>query len=260
MPCCARTSGLISGIPRPLEVRQIPSALRIWGLWLLLLAESSLILNAGEVGYAVGNAEFFDTTQSQWAPLQLQQRLGAGDRLRILGLGRVELRFAGQRFVRLNSGTEAQLRSEARSAADPVVIGLQAGQAWGSVFGARDRPDALRIRTPQAVIAVKGTQFDVLLEPQLSRTEVSVFRGEVEVQPPVEVTGPKQVPGPQEVAPPQEVSREAWVVLVRKQQRLVIGETGIPRPEALSPVAQEDDWVRFNLERDRNLLEPLDLE
>jgi|TARA_B100000745_G_C19952071_1_gene321460 ferric-dicitrate binding protein FerR (iron transport regulator) len=110
------------------------------------------------------------------------------------------------------------------------------------------------------VIAVKGTQFDVLLEPQLSRTEVSVFRGEVEVQPPVEVTGPKQVPGPQEVAPPQEVSREAWVVLVRKQQRLVIGETGIPRPEALSPVAQEDDWVRFNLERDRNLLEPLDLE
>ena len=89
---------------------------------------------------------------------------------------------------------------------------------------------------------------------------MSVFRGEVEVQPPVEVTGPKQVPGPQEVAPPQEVSREAWVVLVSKQQRLVIGETGIPRPEALSPVAQEDDWVHFNLERDRNLLEPLDLE
>ena len=107
---------------------------------------------------------------------------------------------------------------------------------------------------------MKGTQFDVLLEPRLSRTEVSVFRGQVEVQPSVKIEGPKEVLGPQEVAPPQEVSREAWVVLVREQQRLVIGETGIPRLEALSSAVRESDWVRFNLERDRNPLEPLDLE
>ena len=235
-------------------------ALRSWCLGLLLLVGSSPALLAGEVGYVVGSAEFFDTTQSQWAPLQLRQRLKTGDRLRIRGLGRVELRFVGQRFVRLNSGTEARLHSDARSVTDPVAVDLSAGQAWGSVLGARDRPDALRIRTPQAVVAVKGTQFDVLLEPRLSRTEVSVFRGQVEVQPSVEIEGPKEVPGPQEVAPPQEVSREAWVVLVREQQRLVIGETGIPRPEALSSAVRESDWVRFNLERDRNPLEPLDLE
>ena len=235
-------------------------ALRSWCLGLLLLVGSSPALLAGEVGYVVGSAEFFDTTQSQWAPLQLRQRLGAGNRLRIRGLGRVELRFVGQRFVRLNSGTEARLHSDARSVTDPVAVDLSAGQAWGSVLGARDRPDALRIRTPQAVVAVKGTQFDVLLEPRLSRTEVSVFRGQVEVQPSVEIEGPKEVPGPQEVAPPQEVSREAWVVLVREQQRLVIGETGIPRLEALSSAVRENDWVHFNLERDRNPLEPLDLE
>ncbi|MBQ31499.1 MAG: hypothetical protein CL923_02945 [Deltaproteobacteria bacterium] len=237
-----------------------PKSLKAWGWGLLLLAGGGSLLQAGEVGYVVGNAEFFDTTQSQWAPLQLRQRLGRGARLRIRGLGRVELRFVGQRFVRLNSGTEAQLRSEVRKATDPVAVSLRAGQAWGSVLGARDRPDALRIRTPQAVVAVKGTQFDVLLEPRLSRTEVSVFRGQVEVQPSVEIEGPKQVPGPQEVAPPQEVSHEAWVVLVRKQQRLVIGETGIPRPQALSSAVRESDWVRFNLERDQNPLEPLDLE
>ena len=235
-------------------------ALRSWCLGLLLLVGSSPALLAGEVGYVVGSAEFFDTTQSQWAPLQLRQRLGAGNRLRIRGLGRVELRFVGQRFVRLNSGTEARLHSDARKATDPVAVDLSAGQAWGSVLGARDRQDALRIRTPQAVVAVKGTQFDVLLEPRLSRTEVSVFRGQVEVQPSVKIEGPKEVPGPQEVAPPQEVSREAWVVLVREQQRLVIGETGIPRLEALSSAVRESDWVRFNLERDRNPLEPLDLE
>ncbi|MEE2716555.1 MAG: FecR domain-containing protein [SAR324 cluster bacterium] len=235
-------------------------ALKALGLGLLLLAGGHSVLSAGEVGYVVGTAEFFDTTRAQWAPLQLRQRLGAEDRLRIRGLGRVELRFVGQRFVRLNSGTEAQLRSDVQNATDPVVVELWAGQAWGSVSGKLRVPDALHIRTPQAVIAVKGTQFGVLLEPQVSRTEVSVFRGQVEVQPPSEVMGPREVPGPQEVAPPQEVSREAWVVLVREQQRLVIGELGIPRPEALPPQVQENDWVRFNLERDRNPWEPLDLE
>ena len=80
-----------------------------------------------------------------------------------------------------------------------------------------------------------------------------VLEGQVAAVPPgdedklVEVEGPREIPGP------QEITEEEWLLVVRRGQKLVIRPGETPRVEPITDEDRADEWVRFNLERDRQL-------
>jgi hypothetical protein len=62
-----------------------------------------------------------------------------------------------------------------------------------------------------------------------------------------------EIAGPREVAPPQEISRDEWLLLVTRDQKVVIRPGEVPQTEPLTAEDKADEWVRFNTERDSQL-------
>jgi len=100
---------------------------------------------------------------------------------------------------------------------------------------------------PTAVIGVRGTVFNVKAAANKS-ADVLVYEGLVGVGPPIIVEGgPKE-----EIEWPVEVSEKKWegIILVRLQ-KLHISPDGTPgKPESFIPEKEDDEWVRWNQERD----------
>ncbi|RMF62115.1 MAG: hypothetical protein D6748_00180 [Calditrichaeota bacterium] len=148
-------------------------------------------------------------------------------------------------------------------------MSLSLGKIWANIKKIFSRDDYLRVKSPSAVIAVRGTIYRVDAQED-STTEVRVYEGEVAVTPPPpkvptpgapprpqpkpkpqEVPPPTQVPAPTQVQGPTEVSVEVWVEIVKAQQQIVI------KPDGTRSIAEFDpeqdaqlDWVRWNKRRD----------
>ena len=70
---------------------------------------------------------------------------------------------------------------------------------------------------------------------------------------PTRTTTATEIAGPQEIAPPSEISRDEWTRIVTANQKLLFIAGQEP---VLVPITDEDlddDWVRFNNERDAAL-------
>ncbi len=108
-------------------------------------------------------------------------------------------------------------------------------------------------RDSSATIGVKGTQFGLDHDGKSKVSRLLVLQGEVAVVPPgdedklVEVEGPREIPGP------QEITEEEWLLVVGRDQKLIIRPGEAPRVEPITAADRRDEWVRFNLERDRLL-------
>jgi hypothetical protein len=66
------------------------------------------------------------------------------------------------------------------------------------------------------------------------------------------------VPGPYEVAGPKEVSREEWTQIVLRQfQEITITDKYITTPASFDMNKErQDEWVRWNEERDLDFTPP----
>jgi ferric-dicitrate binding protein FerR (iron transport regulator) len=114
-------------------------------------------------------------------------------------------------------------------------------RAFGQVRG------TFNTQTPTAVAGVRGTAYNLKVAADKS-TDISVYEGEVGVQPPLIVEGgPKQ-----EVEWPAEVSEKKWEeIILRQFQRLHIGPDARPgKPESFDPEEEKDAWIIWNQERD----------
>ncbi len=118
------------------------------------------------------------------------------------------------------------------------------------------------MQTSNAVAGVRGTVYRVNVEEDKSAL-VRVYDGAVTVsnQPKDisltegNVAAPSPVPGPHEVQPPyHEVSVEEWTAIVMAMQQITISPHGVPsKPREFDPMADQDDWVRWNQERDKEM-------
>jgi hypothetical protein len=72
-------------------------------------------------------------------------------------------------------------------------------------------------------------------------------------KPAVQVAKPAEVSGPTQVAPPyHQVSMEEWTVIVKAMQQISISPQGVAsKAQDFDPKADADDWVKWNLERDK---------
>jgi hypothetical protein len=143
-----------------------------------------------------------------------------------------------------------------------VKVNLSVGKLWAKVKKLATPDSSVEVQTSNAVAGVRGTVYRVNVEEDKSAL-VKVYDGTVYVanpprgasKPGDQVTVPHPVPGPHEVPPPyHEVSMEEWTAIVTAMQQITISPQGVPsKPQDFDPKADQDDWVRWNQQRDKEM-------
>lgn len=237
--------------------RPTPSLITALPLLVALLVTPAL-LAAAEVTYLVRPVEIKREGSDRWEVLNLGDEVRAGDTIRTGFGARVEVTISKKRVFRIGQVTEIELpelRDDEKSGIR-AKFNLLLGRFWaGLIRPIRDlERERFEVATATAVVGVKGTQFGVDYDKVTKESQVLVIDGQVAVAPPPEeVRAPVEIAGPREVAPPQEISRAKWLVLVSRDQKVIIRPDEVPQVEPLTDEDKADPWVVFNLERDQIL-------
>jgi hypothetical protein len=147
-----------------------------------LVTMAFLLIGAGasdvpRVGLAVGTVEIGRGQPPVWGPAQGGEFLSPGDSVRTGPGGRVELEL-GTGTVRVYENSLLRLPSDAVGKEGARAVELEGGTSIFDILRRKRDADAFKVRTPEAVVMVKGTRFSVALDGGLA---VSVFRGLVGV-------------------------------------------------------------------------------
>lgn len=146
---------------------------------------------------------------------------------------------------------------------------LSIGKLWSTIKKVFTEDDEFSVKSPAAVIAVRGTIYRLNVEPD-SSTMLRVYDGKVEVSPyspsmgmrgkappdtgPRPIGPPRDVQGPTEVSGPRDVSMETWLEIVKAQQQIIVKPDGSYKKSDFN--LEEDaksDWVQWNKKRDEML-------
>ena len=211
-----------------------------------------------------GTAHVFAKGATAGFELKKENKLKRGEEIRVGANSRVEIRFP--------DGTVMRLAEKSRLVMDEVLydrntenknvkVNLAVGKLWANVKKLVTPDSTVEVRISNAVAGVRGTVYRVNVEEDNSAL-VKVYDGSVYVtnppkdesgKPPREVSAPVPVPGPHEVPTPyHEVTMEEWQVIVQAFQQVAISPEGVAsQPQDFDPVADADDWVKWNQERDK---------
>lgn len=189
-----------------------------------------------------------------------------GDKIETKRESRCEISLKNGDVVRIDENSiytleEVQISEEKVQASSFLSV----GKLWATIQKIFSEDDYVTVKSPTAVIAVRGTIYRLDVDKD-SLTTVKVYDGEVEVSPAVPSTGmmtpgqprpvgpPTDVAGPRDVAGPQDVSETQWLEIVKAQQQVVIRKDGTFRKSEFDAVQDAaSDWVQWNKQRDQML-------
>lgn len=218
------------------------------------------------VTYLDGTAQVFAKGAKQGTKLKKNDRIEQGKEVRVGERSRIELRYPDGTVMRFAERSVIQMEDisfdkKARSRSVRVNVGV--GKLWASVKKLFSAGSKVEVKTVNAVAGVRGTVYRVTVAEDNSAL-VKVYDGSVYVDgvqksssataPAGVLTAPVPVPGPHEVPPPyHEVTMEEWHVIVKSFQQITISPQGAAsKPQDFDPQKDLDDWVKWNLERDKN--------
>ncbi|TAN39605.1 MAG: tetratricopeptide repeat protein [Nitrospirae bacterium] len=116
--------------------------------------------------------------QADWEAALQSQALTAGDAVRTGALGKMDLLFADGAQIKVHQKTTIQIKEVGvPGSGKGSLLGLDVGEVWS-----RTRPskDGLRIKTPSATAAIRGTDWDLLVE-ETGTSHLLVLKGQVEL-------------------------------------------------------------------------------
>ncbi len=224
--------------------------------------------SAGEVLITMveGTAQVFTTGKKQPVSLKKGSKLKQNQEVLVGEKSRVELLFPDGTVMRLAEKSRlnlAKIAFDRKTEGKNVNVNLGLGKLWAKVKKLVTPDSSVEVRTANAVAGVRGTVYRVNVNDDRSAL-VKVYDGSVYVaNPPIDkskptdkITAPVPVAGPHEVAPPvHEVSVEEWHVTVKSFQQVSISPQGVAsQPQDFDPKADADDWVRWNQERDKDVV------
>lgn len=211
-----------------------------------------------------GTARVFAKGAATGRLLKKGDKLGKEHEVRVAEKSRLEIRFPDGTVMRLSEKSHLRMDQVAynkQTEAKNVKVDLSVGKLWAKVRKLATPDSSVEVKTSNAVAGVRGTVYRVNVEEDKSAL-VKVYDGTVYVanppkeamgKPPVQVAKPAEVSGPTPVAPPyHQVSMEEWTVIVKAMQQISISPQGVAtKPQDFDPKADADDWVKWNLERDK---------
>ena len=180
-----------------------------------------------EIAQFVGKPEIYSREQGRWVPISDKRMLGPKDKIRTDAGSEVTLRIPDAAEVRLKPNSELEGKNPGllEKGEKGLVYRLQLMKGVLQVSADKDlkKKGRLEVSTPALVAAVRGTLFQVSVDPKTRKSSVNVLRGEVEVHPrPVFIAkpGPSVIvhsfekveaeAGSQAVLKPVPISREDW--------------------------------------------------
>jgi hypothetical protein len=211
-----------------------------------------------------GTARVFSKGALAGRVLKKGDKLRKEQEVKVAEQSRLEIRFPDGTVMRLSEKSNLKMNEVSynkRTEGKSVKVGLSLGKLWAKVRKLVTPDSSVEVKTSNAVAGVRGTVYRVNVEEDKSAL-VKVYDGTVYVanppkeatgKPPVQVAKPSEVSGPTQVPPPyHQVTMEEWTVIVKAMQQISISPQGVAsKPQDFDPKADADDWVRWNLERDK---------
>jgi len=189
--------------------------------------------------------------------------LKGNDRVQTEKKSRIELKLPDESYIRFDEMTIFVLKSaafdQARKRRD-IDVTMVLGKLWAKVAKFLNKEDRFSVSANTAVAGVRGTTYRMNVE-QDNSVMVKVYGGEVEVRGKKAETAAGQLPtpgaptviqGPHPIPGPHPVTMQEWTYIVGAMQQINIQPDGTPsEPFRFSPQTDMDEWVRWNMDRDR---------
>ncbi len=229
-----------------------------------VIFEKNVAATQGVVTYVEGTATLRAAEAEATRALTANTIVSPGDIIETGAHGRVEIIINRESVVRMRENTRLHIDRFRDLAAEEGKTSLTfpGGALWTKVKRFSDKLSRFQLELPTAIAGVHGTVYETRVAPDQS-AEVKVFSGEVAVSGGrndeavnpgnADANGRAETAGPAEVAGPHEVSIEEWTQIVRSMQRIRIDPTGAAAEPETFQRAPDDDWERWNEERDKRI-------
>ena len=211
------------------------------------------IPEAAEIGPIKGLVERLDLRQNKWEKVRRGDSILKDDRIRTGRNSRAELVFKKKIYLRASANSEMNVSGLFGDTKEQDLdVNLIRGTLWTSVLRKLKNKSRVKIRTPVAVMGVKGTQFNTVFQPFTLQLEVIVMEGRVEVLPPSEMEGSRKIKGPKEILGPREITWGEWMAKISSGEKLILSRNDEkPLIAMADPDQLGNDWMLFNKERDQ---------
>jgi len=200
----------------------------------------------------------------EWIRAQVQTNVLGGDRVRTLLQSRAEMKLSQLDIIRLAPQTTidiVKLYEETKEKKIATQIKVKEGDIWGKVKSV-DAKSSFEVSSDFAGAAITGTIFRIHQDSAKQETQLKVYTGEVKISNalanldslPPKTLKPQRIQGPVQVPGPTPITMEQWVYLVRSYQQITIGAKGQIKSSGSfkkSDREENDEWVKWNLQRDR---------
>ncbi|MFZ5906712.1 MAG: tetratricopeptide repeat protein [Nitrospirota bacterium] len=114
----------------------------------------------------------------EWTDAVRQQALTSGDTLKTGSFGKMHILFVDEMQITMHTRTTLVIKEVRRSPQQKrSVLRVESGELWGR---AKKISDGLQIETPSATAAIRGTDWDILVDEKGS-SYLTVLRGFVEL-------------------------------------------------------------------------------
>lgn len=237
------------------------------GLFLVLVAFTSTSREpVGKVTFPLNRVFVIQEGSSDLRMAHFNMDVFSGDKIETKRESRCEITLHNGDVVRIDENSIYTLE-DIKVAKEKIQASsfLSVGSLWATIRKIFTEDDYVTVKSPTAVIAVRGTIYRVDVAED-SLTTVRVYDGEVEVSPQVSPTGmvpkqqtgpigpPRDVPGPTDVQGPRDVSVAQWMEIVKAQQQVVIRPDGSFEKSEFDLLEDgKSDWVQWNQKRDQLL-------
>ena len=152
-------------------------------LVVLLLASAPLFAQTaappppqGKIVALNGHVDHTVAQQEQWNPARMFQPLFVTERVRTLAASRAAILFIDETQVKLNAGAVLTVKEVRRAGGAATTMELSKGEGW---FRTKNPRSGLKIETPAAAAAVRGTEINIRVAPD-NQTTLTVVEGAAE--------------------------------------------------------------------------------
>lgn len=237
------------------------------GLFLVLVAFTSTSREpVGKVTFPLNRVFIIQEGSSELRMAHFNMNVFSGDKIETKRESRCEITLHNGDVVRIDENSIYTLE-DVKVAEEKIQASsfLSVGRLWATIRKIFSEDDYVTVKSPTAVIAVRGTIYRVDVAED-SLTTLRVYDGEVEVSPQATPTGmapqkrtgpvgpPQDVPGPTDVQGPRDVSVAQWMEIVKAQQQVVIKPDGKFEKSDFDLLEDgKSDWVQWNKKRDELL-------
>lgn len=247
------------------QIRQNPATWLALSLAAAMILLGSLQLGAkttsiAKITFYTGDVRTQPPKKDDWKKAIFQQPLANGEKVKTEDESRAEIGFSDGSIIRIDGNSSLDIVDAKKDkSGQQVEAKVWSGKVWANV-NKMSKKSKFELESPTAVAAVRGTVYRMAVAPDRT-TRIAVYSGAVAVKPHPDFfmeqkkkAGGREgeIEGPTQIAGPTEVTLEQWIQIVKIHQEITINPDGTYGIVQFNPqLDAQDDWVRWNQERDR---------